>query len=235
MRSVAISALLVVVVLSSGCEAFRLSRDPAELPPVRPPISPLSRYFIDRGHDILDVFIANFAAGEGVLIHAQGTKIAQAGIGIMSDCDKYGFVSRAFGRWREERAEVGVSLAYLSNSRRKALIFNKFLYDWCVESKSDETTDIDIFRNTDRDFWDISVTVHIFFFGFEIGFRPKEFFDCLLGILTIDFMADDMINRMRKRKKPSIMKSPQEGWAGVALPEVGRPEVAPTYATEFQR
>jgi|GEM_PF-2388545 len=233
MKKFVFIGLFVILFLSSGCEAFRLSRDTASLPPVRPPISPISRYFQDRLLDILDVFILNFAAGEGILVHAMGTKIGQAGIGIMADCDKYGFVGRSFGRWWEERGEIGVSLAYISNSHRKPLIYNKFLYDWCVDSKKDEVSDIDIFRNTDRDFWDISVTVHIFFFGFEIGFRPKEFFDALLGLLTIDFMADDMINRMRRPEKGGFMKSPTGAWEGVALPE--RSQLGPTYATEFQK
>ncbi|MCX7703712.1 MAG: hypothetical protein N2234_06400 [Planctomycetota bacterium] len=233
MRKLVLLGLLVVLFVASGCEAFRLSRDTAALPPVRPPKSPIQRYFEDRLLDLLDIFVLNVAAGEGILVHAMATKIAQAGLGIMADCDRYGFVSRSFGRWWEERGEIGVSLAYLSNSHRKPLIYNKFLYDWCVDSKKDEVSDIDIFRNTDRDFWDIRATVFVLFFGLEIGIRPKELFDALWGILTIDFMRDDEINRMRKPEKGGLMKSPTGAWEGVALPE--RAQLGPTYATEFQK
>ena len=186
MRTVLLVGCAAVLFSACGCEAFRLSRDEAKLPPVSVEYSPLSVYLEDRLLDILDCFILNISAGPGFLINARATKLGQAGVGI-AKYNKYGFVGRSLGRWMETRTEIGVSLFYLSNSVRQPLVYNRFLYDWCIQSERDKTTDIDMFRAVDRDFFDIAVSVHVLFGGIEIGFRLREFADFLLGIVTIDF------------------------------------------------
>jgi len=227
-------ACCLVCVLAFGCEAFRLSKDPVELPSVPVEESPLERYLVDRLLDIMDCFILNVSAGPGVIINARATKLAQAGIG-MAKINRLGFVGRRLGRWAELRTEIGVSLLYLSNSTLKPLVYNRFLYDWCIDVKRDEVTDIDMFRNYDRDFFDIAVTVHILFAGLEIGFRLREFADFLLGLFTIDFQGDDKINRARKKAKPGA--TPTATGRPVFVPEaLGEQErIAKPFALEATR
>ena len=223
----------LVAVSAFGCEAFRLSKDPVELPSVPVEESPLERYLVDRLLDALDCFIANVSAGPGVIINARGTKLGQAGIG-MAKINRLGFVGRRFGRWAENRTEIGVSLLYLSNSHLKPLVYNRFLYDWCVNCRADEVTDIDMFRNYDRDFFDVAVTVHILFAGFELGFRLREFADFLLGLFTVDFQGDDKINRARRKAK--VGATPSAGRTRYVPEALGEQErVAKPFALEANR
>jgi len=223
----------LVAVSAFGCEAFRLSKDPVELPSVPVEESPLERYLVDRLLDALDCFIANVSAGPGVIINARGTKLGQAGIG-MAKINRLGFVGRRFGRWAENRTEIGVSLLYLSNSRLKPLVYNRFLYDWCVNCRADEVTDIDMLRNHDRDFFDVAVTVHILFAGFELGFRLREFADFLLGLFTVDFQGDDKINRARRKAK--VGATPSAGRTRYVPEALGEQErVAKPFALEANR
>ena len=226
-------ACCLVVVFAFGCEAFRLSKDPVELPSVPVEESPLERYFVDRLLDALDCFILNVSTGPGFIINARATKLGQAGIG-MAKINRLGFVGRCFGRWAENRTEIGVSLLYLSNSQLKPLVYNRFLYDWCVNCRADEVTDIDMFRNYDRDFFDVAVTVHFLFAGFELGFRLREFADFLLGLFTVDFQGDDKINRARRKAKVGAMPSP--GRARYVPEALGEQErVARPFALEATR
>jgi len=215
-------ACCLVCVVAFGCEAFRLSKDPVELPSVPVEKSPLERYLLDRLLDGMDCFIANISAGPGGIINARATKLGQAGIG-MAKINRFGFVGRRFGRWFEMRTEIGVSLLYLSNSTLKPLVYNRFLYDWCLDVRQDEVTDIDMFRNYDRDFFDVAVTVHILFVGLELGFRLREFADFLLGLFTIDFQGDDIINRSRKKAKRGVTTT------------AGRPRFVPEALGEQER
>jgi len=211
-----------VAVFAFGCEAFRLSKDHIELPSVPVEESPLERYFGDRLLDALDCFILNVSTGPGFIINVRATKLGQAGIG-MAKINRLGFVGRRFGRWAENRTEIGISLLYFSNSQLKPLVYNRFLYDWCVNCRVDEVTDIDMLRNNDRDFFDVAVTVHVLFAGFELGFRLREFADFLLGLFTVDFQGDDKINRARSKAKMG------------AVPSVGRTGYAPEALGEQER
>jgi len=226
-------ACCLVAVFAFGCEAFRLSKDPVELPSVPVEESPLERYLVDRLLDALDCFIVNISTGPGFIINARATKLGQVGIG-MAKINRLGFVGRCFGRWAENRTEIGASLLYLSNSQRKPLVYNRFLYDWCVNCRADEVTDIDMFRNYDRDFFDVAVTVHVLFAGFELGFRLREFADFLLGLLTVDFQGDDKINRARRKTMVGATPSVERArYVPEALGEQGR--VARPFALEATR
>jgi hypothetical protein len=207
MRTATIAVLVLsFIVFCTGCQAFRetftLSQDISKLPEVKMPRGPLATYFDDRVLDFMDwfpiPFRMRFSMGPGILVHAMATKVAQAGIGFVEDGDKFGFKGRQVGYWRESRGEIGASVFYLSTTRKELLVGNRFLFEAMRQPVPEAAEDIDVFRNDDRDFCDIGVTVHAFFFGFDLDLPLREFADFWLGILTLDMQKDDTKNRLRR-------------------------------------
>ena len=202
MRKVTIVVLILsFIVFCTGCEAFKLRKDYSKVQEVKTPRGPFATYLEDRVLDFMDWFPGPFgmrlSMGPGLLVHGQATKFAQGGVGFF-DGDKVGFHGREVGYWHEWRGEVGVSVFYINTSKKDILIGNRFLFEAARKAEAESITDIDVFRNDDRDLWDFSVSVHALFFGFDIEFRTREFADFLFGLVTLDMQKDDTKNRLRK-------------------------------------
>ncbi len=201
-KLIILTACILVISMCLGCEAFKLRKDYSKVQDVKTDKGPLARYFEDRFLDFWDILGFKFHMGTGLLVNARATKFAQAGLGFI-DGDKFGFKGRELGYWYEWRGEIGVSVFYINTAKKDPIIGNKFLFEAARAAETEEVSDIDIFRDDDRDRWDIGVTVHALFIGIDIEFRTKEFFDFLLGIVTLDMCKDDTKNRLRKMQATS--------------------------------
>lgn len=203
MRKLIILAACVLVISTClGCEAFKLRKDYSKVQDVKTDKSPLARYFEDRFLDFWDMFGLKFHMGTGLLVNARATKFAQAGLGFI-DGDKFGFKGRELGYWYEWRGEVGVSVFYINTAKKDPIVGNKFLFEAARQAETEEVSDIDIFRDDDRDRWDVGVTVHALFIGIDFEIRTKEVFDFLLGLFTLDMVKDDTKNRLRRAQATS--------------------------------
>jgi hypothetical protein len=201
-RLIILAACVLVVSTCIGCEAFKLRKDYSKVADVRTEKSPLARYFEDRFLDFWDIFGLKFHMGTGLLVHGRVTKFAQAGIGFV-DGDKMGFKGRDLGYWYEWRGEVGVSVAYINTAKKDPIIGNKFLFESARKAETEEVSDLDIFRDDDRDRWSCGVCVHALFIGIDVEIQLKELFDFFLGIFTLDMCKDDTKNRLRRAQATS--------------------------------
>jgi hypothetical protein len=199
----AIIAVLVFAFIAccTGCQAFTLRKDYSKLPEVKTPKGPLATYIDDRALDFMDwwptPFNMRLRMGPGLLFNFRGTKFAQAGWGFF-DGETLGFKGRQLGSWREWRDEVGVSVFYITKTKKDLLTGNRFLFDAMRKAEPEAVGDIDIFREDDRDRWDCGCTVHLLFVGLDWDIiRPREIADFLLGLFTLDFQKDDTKNRLR--------------------------------------
>ncbi len=198
-RLVILAACVFVLSACVGCEAFKLRKDYSKIQEVRTEKGAIATYLEDRLLDFWDMFGFKISMGTGLLVNARATKFLQGGIGFM-DGDKFGFKGREVGYWNEWRGEVGASVAYINSSRKNPLIGNKYFFEACRAAETEEVNDIDIFRDSDRDRWDIGVTAHLLFIGFEFEFRLKEFADFLVGLFTLDMCKDDTKNWLRRAR-----------------------------------
>jgi hypothetical protein len=208
MKKLAVLAVGVFILsMCVGCEAFKLRKDYSKIQDVKTDKGPLARYFEDRLLDFWDIFGLKFHMGTGLLVNVRPTKFGQAGLGFI-DGDKLGFKGRELGYWYEWRGEVGVSVFYINTAKKDVIVGNKFLFQAAREAETEEVIDMDIFRDDDRDRWDLGFTVHALFIGLDFEFRTKEFFDFILGIFTLDMCKDDTKNRLRRlqAKSPEMTK-----------------------------
>ena len=235
MRTATIAVLVLsFIVFCTGCQAFResltLSQDISKLPEVKVPRGPLATYFDDRVLDFMDwfpiPFRMRFSMGPGLLVHVMGTKIGQFGIGFIEDGDKFGFKGRQVGYWRESRGEIGISLFYLSTTRKELLVGNRFLFEAMRQPVPEAVEDIDVFRNDDRDFWDVGFTFHLLFVGVDLDLPLKEFADFCLGIFGLDMQKDDLKNRLRRAEVGAAGLPGPTGRAGETIPPP--PNMPPT-------
>jgi hypothetical protein len=201
-KLIILAACALIVATCLGCEAFKLRKDYSKVQDVKTDKSPLARYFEDRFLDFWDMFGLKFHMGTGLLVNARATKFAQAGLGFI-DGDKFGFKGRQLGYWYEWRGEVGVSVFYINTAKKDPIVGNKFLFEAARQAETEEVSDIDIFRDDDRDRWDVGFTVHALFIGIDFEIRTKEVFDFLLGIFTLDMVKDDTKNRLRRAQATS--------------------------------
>lgn len=145
--------------------------------------NPVLNYFIDRSKDFVDMFDVSAGFGPGFLVHARATKIAQAGGGY-SDSWRLGMRGRTGGVFRETRREVGVSLFTWTQTDRECYAGN-------IEKMHAEKMELDTLDKGDRSFFGIGATVHAGIVAADVGFRPVELFDFILGLFTIDICEDD--------------------------------------------
>ncbi|MHC4663150.1 MAG: hypothetical protein ACYS8W_15925 [Planctomycetota bacterium] len=197
-------ALAAIIFIGPGCAFFKLRKDYSKVQDVKTGENAIFTYFKDRLYDFIDIFGFKGAIGEGLLFNVRGTKLLQVGAGAI-DGEKFGFKGRELGYWHEWRGEVGVSLFYINTARKTPLIANEFLFDEYKRTRHMSKEDIDIYRNDDRHWADIGVTLHLGFVGFDFDlFRIKEFFDFLVGIVTLDITKDDTRNRLRRKETEFI-------------------------------
>lgn len=201
-KLIILTACVLVVSTCLGCEAFKLRKDYSKAQDVKTDKSPLARYFEDRFLDFWDILGFKIHMGTGLLVHGRVTKFAQAGFGFV-DGDKFGFKGRELGYWYEWRGEVGVSVFYINTAKKDPIVGNKFLFEAAREAETEEVSDIDIFRDDDRDRWSVGATVHALFIGLDVEIQLKEVFDFLLGIFTLDMCKDDTKNRLRRMQATS--------------------------------
>lgn len=228
MRTATIAVLVFAfIVCCTGCQAFILRKDYSKLPEVKTPKSPLGTYLDDRALDLMDwwplPFTMRFSMGPGLLVNVRPTKFAQAGIGFM-DGEKMGFKGRELGYWSEWRGEVGVSVIYITNTKKELLVGNRFLFESMRKAVPEEAvSDIDIFRNDDRDMWDFGFTVHLLFVGLDWDiFRTREFTDFWVGLFALDMQKDDLKSRLRAAEASA---------PGFAAPMGRAPETMPSAPT----
>jgi len=141
--------------------------------------------FRDAGLDLLDIVSLEGGTGEGFLVNARLTKIAQAGAGYF-DGLKCGNKGRCRGFWREKVAEGGLSVFYYkkimtdpmwgaSYSKEKGF-FNHERYNY------DDWT---LLHNDDEHWGDVGVDIYALFGGVGFNFSPKETVDFVGSLINI--------------------------------------------------
>ncbi|MFH1421917.1 MAG: hypothetical protein ABIH42_04295 [Planctomycetota bacterium] len=214
----AIVLALLLFGFCTGCESFRLQKDYSKCPDVKTPSGPLVTYIGDRIFDLMDWWPLPFGmrvqGGPGLLINVRATKFAQVGLGF-AEGEKLGFKGREIGYWYEKRDELGISVAYVSNVTRDIIIGNRFLFEGqrrleeqVRNLEAEGIEDLDIFKDEDRDRWDIGFTVHLLFIGFDWDLlRLREFADFWGGIITVDISNDDLKSRLRQAEATSAQRA----------------------------
>ena len=155
---------------------------------IRPvPGSPLTiAWWRERLLDVTDVFGIRFSAGPGLLVHAQATKIAQAGAGGYRSTLRAGYKDRRAGLWWQDSAEFGISLAYLRAYRLEPIHAN-------FEGGDHRTGGIDVRDVWDRRFLDVGGAVHAGVVGADVWFNTSQFLDLVIGFFNYDLIDDDAI------------------------------------------
>jgi hypothetical protein len=206
-RTLICTALIAVIFMGSGCALLKLRKDYSKVQDVKTGENAVYTYFKDRLYDFVDwfpIFGLKGTIGEGLLFNVRATKVLQVGAGAI-DGEKFGFKGRELGYWHEWRGEFGVSLVYINTARKTPLIANEFLFDEYKRTRHKQKEDIDLYRNDDRHWADFGFTVHLGFIGLDWDvFRTKEFFDFLVGIVTLDITKDDTKSRLRRKETEFI-------------------------------
>lgn len=204
MRKVLLALVVVAVIASAtGCGAFELRKDRSKLQDVKTGESFVYTYLKDRLLDFWDIFGFKFHAGQGFLIHARATKLIEFSLGY-AEGPKLGFKGRQMGYWEEVRSEFGLNAVFLitlmNTSYKTPLVCNSFMFDAEAEAKAKARSDIDVYREDDRQLASVGVCFFVGFFGFDIEVQLMELFDFLFGIATIDISKDDTVNRLRAKQ-----------------------------------
>ncbi|MBI5154866.1 hypothetical protein HZA57_06485, partial [Candidatus Poribacteria bacterium] len=154
------------------------------------------QYFVDRGHDFLDIFRLRAGVprhGEGYGAKARVTSLAQVGF-VHYDGVYAGMERRGIGWTDERRTEGGISLAYASANEMLPRGGNQFLRGDTLWSDIENRR---IVRNLP--YWDDG-RGHFLSLGGEVatpvlaldaGVYPSEALDFLTGFFTIDIFNDD--------------------------------------------
>jgi hypothetical protein len=139
----------------------------------------VSTMFKDQFLDLADIVTVNLNAGEGLLVNARPTKLAQVGGGHFNGV-KFGWNQRAVGFWREHRTEGGASVLYYTDAEFVPVHGTRTLFDqgYVIE-------DFTILHNEDRHWLDIGASAHLLYLGGDVNVSPKEVFDFVLGLINI--------------------------------------------------
>ena len=158
-----------------------------QMTPKPVPGSPLTAaWWHERLLDVTDVFGIRFSAGPGLLVHAQATKIAQAGAGGYRSTLRAGYKDRRAGMWWQDSAEFGISLAYLRAYRLEPIRAN-------FEGGGHRTGGVDGHDVWDRRFFDVGAAVHAGVVGADVWFNTSQFLDLVTGFFNYDLIDDDAI------------------------------------------
>lgn len=169
-------ALLVcLVTTSTGCEA-------------------ILDYPVDRAKDLVDVIGLELYWGQGVVAHAQATKMVQLGLGTF-DGDVMKYHRRVAGMVEEMRAEAGFPLYYFTIYDRKPLTENPEFLEQQLEGLGE--VHYSLTDPHDRGFYDIGATL-VAFFGVGVSIDLYQTLDFMTGWLGVDIGRDDARNHKRK-------------------------------------
>ena len=191
------------LLLSVGCQSSAVNRDEGGLGASYSPDGPQAKiekvplkgtkgYFKGRLYDFADMFGFSLLFGFGADINVRATQFFQVGGGVY-DARRLGFIGRYPGWWREQRSEGGACLSYgqrLTRTDMEGPIQKYFPNNFY---KRPETMNLD---SKDRTVDEIGVTAFALLKGFDVFFRPVEFFDFILGWFTVDFKNDDFDVRL---------------------------------------
>lgn len=154
----------------------------------RVPGSPLTiAWWRERLLDVTDVFGIRFSAGPGLLVHAQATKIAQAGGGAYKSTLRAGYKDRRAGLWWQDNSEVGLSLFYFRLYEVEPICAN-------FQGGAGPRVLLADFSDVwDRRFLDVGAAVHAGVVGADVWFNTSQLVDLVTGFFNYDFIDDDAI------------------------------------------
>jgi hypothetical protein len=176
--------------------------------------------FKDFALDLFDIFQLDLSGGEGLLVNARATKLAQVGAGH-EDVGKFGWNQRSLGLWRERRTEGGLSVLYYTDTAMVPMHGTSTLFD-----RGYQIEDWTILHNEDHHWLDFGATAHVLFVGADANVSPKEAVDWAVGLLNIpmtlfpvhsllgirhdniDLANDDTASRLRKAHEVGYVHQP---------------------------
>ncbi len=165
--------LLALVLLAAGC-------------------SSRNTWFDQRGRDFADIWRVNFSGmGPGFTLMVRATQLAKFGGGyegfergaeVGLGTWRIGTLGRYAGTWRADALEYGAGPFYYEEFSQEPVVGN-------VPIAGDSGWFEPEYRSADE----VGFTFHLGVFGMDFAVRPLEFFDFLVGIVTVDPMGDDLL------------------------------------------
>ena len=222
-RSTGILLTLCAVVFLSGCvmsERYQGYRHEVDQ---RSFLQNYADTWKDWYSDLTDIVKLEGSLGHGLGLYVQPTKIAAAG-GQFTDVMKVGFGRRAFGFYREVRAEGGATWFYYRDMEFEPI--------WCTEALFQRERLYQGFpiRDTKHGHWtEIGFETHLLFIGGSFYFSPKETIDFIgstvllpynmlwrgtfarFGWVTpeVDLSNDDSTAELRKKYGVDLVRQPE--------------------------
>jgi hypothetical protein len=197
MKAVTVGLFLLVLVgiilCMGGCATIQEK-------PVAPPRggSPFADYFIDRGHDFLDIFRIQWGAprdGKAFGVTAKLTALAQAGF-VYFEGTKAGMERRGIGLIRQDKIEGGITPVYFITVREIGKMGNYFLRtdtDWAKQRDRRIIRNGFFWSDGTKRYWSVGGEVEFLCFGGpDIQIYLCEVGDFLLGIFGLDPRGDDV-------------------------------------------
>lgn len=170
-------------------------------------------YFVDRGHDILDIFRIRAGApsnGEGYGAKARLTSAAQLGY-VNFDGYYAGLNRRGIGVSHEDREEGGISFLYFSEHTMETKTGNVFLHestDWAKIRDRRLERNLPYWDDGQGDPLGIGAEIATPILALDAGIYPVEAVDFVLGIFTIDIYEDDRLSIQNDPWDPMVPTTP---------------------------
>ena len=224
------------VVLTSGCmtsERYAAYRKEAD---DRTFFQNYADTWLDWYADLTDLAGIELAAGEGIGLNVQATKLGNMGF-LFCDVMKLGYRARGLGFYRETRLEGGLTWFYYRDMELDPIVGTPALFE-----RERLVQDFTLRHNSDRHWADIGVEGYLIFGGGSIYVSPKETFDFLGNTLMLpyniflrtplksigvalpefDLSDDDMSSDIRRRHDVDLIRSNERFEPGEVIDQLMR-------------
>lgn len=153
-------------------------------------------YPVDRAKDLVDVVGFDLYWGQGVIAHAQATKMVQLGVGSF-DGNILKIHNRAIGVVEEIRSEAGLPFYYFTVYDRKAVAGNDKFLKRHREITGLGEVQYNLADPQDRGFYAVGANLALFI-GAGVDVDLFQALDFMTGWLFFDLGRDDYRNRDRE-------------------------------------
>jgi len=153
-------------------------------------------YLTDRFLDLCDVARIKVGAG-GFGVNARATTLVQLGA-VFTQGTYVGWERRSIGVWQEDRFAGGFSAAYQTTITTTFMQGNEFAdptSDWnrLFLDRGYVRNGTNLFDDGRNRPLSVAAEVHLGI-GVDVAVYPEELIDFVLGIFTVDILADDLVN-----------------------------------------
>ena len=185
MKNTLLAPLALLAVSFAGCQVYdydqvELSEEYQTVADVKRDWSYTDRVYIsakDTWWDFWDIVTIDASFGDGFILNAHATRLAQAGLGWF-DGLRVGWNQRASGTWAERGYEYGLGPFYWRDKAKEAVYGNRILFEQDLAY-----TGFELDKNhVDGEKFDLGARVHLAWVGLEADVHPKEILDFFFSV-----------------------------------------------------